>query len=394
VIVLHYYEGRSIDENRRAPRLPARHGRVIAVARLESVEEGDRAVSDEREDLEDRLRRELGELAHSAPARDDSRPATRDPRRGRALLAAAAIVVVIAVIAALTATRDNASAPARPPITRVQLVLAPITSRTKPPCRATKVLDPASQKCLTLAAPVARNADVVAATVAYITQDRAWAVVMTLDAPALARIARLANPNVLELPTTPGFPQGIRPSGGSVGFVIPEVAVVVDGQVVDIETALVGGNIMQIVRPRQTRAAAIALATGITGQAPAPPSAAGLTVADHWHVALGVDDCGTWVPNWKWPPGNTAQGAPARAGSNGRKYAGLHSHDDGLIHMEAASSDETGAHATPRPVLPLRWLAPQHQRAHVRRCRREERQPVQRQARRAALVGERHGATR
>jgi hypothetical protein len=73
---------------------------------------------------------------------------------------------------------------------------------------------------------------------------------------------------------------------------------------------------------------------------------------DHWHAALGVDDCGTWVPNWSWPPGNVSSssavgaGAPARAGSGGLLYAGLHSHGDGLIHMEPATSEDEGKNAT------------------------------------------------
>jgi hypothetical protein len=73
---------------------------------------------------------------------------------------------------------------------------------------------------------------------------------------------------------------------------------------------------------------------------------------DHWHAALGVDDCGTWVPNWQWPPGNVSSsgsvgaGAPARAGSGGLLYAGLHSHGDGLIHMEPSTSEDEGNNAT------------------------------------------------
>jgi hypothetical protein len=76
-----------------------------------------------------------------------------------------------------------------------------------------------------------------------------------------------------------------------------------------------------------------------------------VTRGDHWHAALGVDNCGTWVPNWSWPPGNTSSnsasaGSPARAGSGGLLYAGLHSHGDGLIHMEPATSEDEGKNAT------------------------------------------------
>jgi hypothetical protein len=78
----------------------------------------------------------------------------------------------------------------------------------------------------------------------------------------------------------------------------------------------------------------------------------GPTLNDHWHAALGVDDCGTWVPNWAWPPGNVSSasavgaGAPARAGSGGLLYAGLHSHGDGLIPMEPSGTEDEGKNAT------------------------------------------------
>lgn len=76
-------------------------------------------------------------------------------------------------------------------------------------------------------------------------------------------------------------------------------------------------------------------------------SAVGPTRIDHWHAALGVNDCGQWVPNWAWPPGaQYATGGPARAGSQGDAYAGLHSHGDGIIHMEPLTDDEMGANAT------------------------------------------------
>jgi hypothetical protein len=91
---------------------------------------------------------------------------------------------------------------------------------------------------------------------------------------------------------------------------------------------------------------AVALSRGNSASGVAP------TTSDHWHVALGVDDCGTWAPNWVWPPGNVTGansvgvGAPSRAGSGGLIYAPLHSHDDGLIHIEPLVSSDGGKNAT------------------------------------------------
>jgi hypothetical protein len=70
----------------------------------------------------------------------------------------------------------------------------------------------------------------------------------------------------------------------------------------------------------------------------------------HWHAALGVYDCDHWMGDtpgsgiWNWPNAN-AQGQPSRA-SNPSVYAGMHSHDDGVIHMEPAVSEEAGKNAT------------------------------------------------
>jgi len=70
----------------------------------------------------------------------------------------------------------------------------------------------------------------------------------------------------------------------------------------------------------------------------------------HWHAALGVYDCDHWMGDssgtgiWVWPA-STPGGEPARA-SNTNEYAGLHSHDDGVIHMEPLVSAEAGRGAT------------------------------------------------
>jgi hypothetical protein len=70
----------------------------------------------------------------------------------------------------------------------------------------------------------------------------------------------------------------------------------------------------------------------------------------HWHAALGVYDCDHWLGDdsgvgiWQWPYA-TVEGHPARADDPSR-YAGLHSHQDGVIHMEPATLDEAGRNAT------------------------------------------------
>ena len=70
----------------------------------------------------------------------------------------------------------------------------------------------------------------------------------------------------------------------------------------------------------------------------------------HWHAALGMYDCDHWLGDtpgsgiWNWPAA-TPSGTPARA-SNTNVYAGLHSHDDGVIHMEPLVSSEAGKNAT------------------------------------------------
>jgi hypothetical protein len=70
----------------------------------------------------------------------------------------------------------------------------------------------------------------------------------------------------------------------------------------------------------------------------------------HWHAALGVYDCDHWMGDasgpgiWKWPH-TTPAGTPGQA-ANPARYAGLHSHDDGIIHMEPQIESETGDHAT------------------------------------------------
>src|SRR2546423_6911804 len=67
----------------------------------------------------------------------------------------------------------------------------------------------------------------------------------------------------------------------------------------------------------------------------------------HWHAALGVYNCDHWVGDgtgdglWKWP--SDPQGFFRH---NSSVYAGLHSHRDGIIHMEPTVTEDSGRHAT------------------------------------------------
>jgi len=61
------------------------------------------------------------------------------------------------------------------------------------------------------------------------------------------------------------------------------------------------------------------------------PRAAGNGKAgDHWHAAIGFDICGTFAPNI------TTQA----------ETSGVHSHDDGLVHMEPTSAIDSGKRVT------------------------------------------------
>jgi hypothetical protein len=78
-------------------------------------------------------------------------------------------------------------------------------------------------------------------------------------------------------------------------------------------------------------------------------SSSGSRPPDHWHAALGVYNCDQWVSDgsgdgvWVWPA-QTSQGSPGRVGTDA--YAGLHSHGDGIIHMEPVVTEEAGRNAT------------------------------------------------
>ena len=97
----------------------------------------------------------------------------------------------------------------------------------------------------------------------------------------------------------------------------------------------------------------VGVVSGCSGsKSPGPylQDASGTKQNTHWHAALGVYGCDHWMSDgsgdgvWIWPaatPGNS----PARA-FNTNIYAGLHSHDDGVIHMEPLVSEEAGRNAT------------------------------------------------
>ena len=59
-------------------------------------------------------------------------------------------------------------------------------------------------------------------------------------------------------------------------------------------------------------------------------------IGEHWHAYLGVDVCGTWLPDA--PAFEEVSGTQARAG--------IHSHGDGLMHTHPYSSAEAGRNAT------------------------------------------------
>jgi len=66
-----------------------------------------------------------------------------------------------------------------------------------------------------------------------------------------------------------------------------------------------------------------------------PPSAGHPTLSDHWHEAYAFDICGVIEPNLPQNPNLNASPAP-----------GIHTHGDGLIHVEPNGNKDTGANAT------------------------------------------------
>ncbi len=79
-----------------------------------------------------------------------------------------------------------------------------------------------------------------------------------------------------------------------------------------------------------------------SGVAPQPGNPSTGAPGDHWHAAIGVDICGTWLS------------APAEfltVADNPNVSVGLHTHGDGFIHIEPQSASEGGNNATLE-----RWL--------------------------------------
>lgn len=77
-----------------------------------------------------------------------------------------------------------------------------------------------------------------------------------------------------------------------------------------------------------------------TVPAGALPVTPGPTINDHWHAAYAFWVCGRWV---------TLQGALEDAGAAGNQAylaSGLHSHDDGVIHVHPFGSAGSGPNAT------------------------------------------------
>jgi len=74
---------------------------------------------------------------------------------------------------------------------------------------------------------------------------------------------------------------------------------------------------------------------------PTRSASAGVQLGQHWHAALGVYACDHWDGGASWPtPTDPSTKGPVEAGTG--TYSGLHSHNDGLIHMEPQGSDATG----------------------------------------------------
>jgi len=80
-----------------------------------------------------------------------------------------------------------------------------------------------------------------------------------------------------------------------------------------------------VVQSRHERQVQLAAGTVV-----APRMASGTRPFDHWHMAYGFYICGTFAPDL---PDDSTKG-------------GIHTHADGLIHVEPLTVDDSGDHAT------------------------------------------------
>ena len=120
-------------------------------------------------------------------------------------------------------------------------------------------------------------------------------------------------------------------------------------------------------------------------------SHAGLQLGDHWHAALGVYACDHWDGDADWAtPVNPSTNGPVQAGTN--TYNALHSHRDGLIHMEPAVTADTGDNATLGNYFKYTGYESELDPRQVRHGRPEERRQVRHGRGQAALARERQGA--
>jgi hypothetical protein len=106
------------------------------------------------------------------------------------------------------------------------------------------------------------------------------------------------------------------------------------GELLPVDFEVIGGD------PTPTTEPDFGLPTfpTVDGSDRTPP----LANRDHWHAALGVNVCGSWLVDA--PEFNERASAPGF-------LAGVHSHGDGLIHMHPYTDDEAGNHATLRTFL-------------------------------------------
>ncbi len=105
---------------------------------------------------------------------------------------------------------------------------------------------------------------------------------------------------------------------------------------------LVAGGVVALTQFRTTAPLPAA-------QQPTPPdphqglAREGPSLTDHWHIPYGINVCGEWIELNGDLEDRDAQGQPI---NEGFLETGIHSHDDGLIHVHPFSSKSTGADAT------------------------------------------------